>query len=111
MRGTELQKLLESLSVEKSVKELSAPRVTTKSGQRAVIEIIREFRYPTEFELTNGDQITPKTFETRNVGVTLEIEPVVSDGGLIDISARPMITAFHRFVQYAGGKTQAPGPI
>jgi general secretion pathway protein D len=29
---------------------LSSPRVTTKSGQRAVIEIIREFKYPTEFD-------------------------------------------------------------
>ena len=29
---------------------LSAPRVTTKSGQRAVIEVIREFKYPTEFD-------------------------------------------------------------
>jgi len=111
LRQTELQKLLESLSAEKSVKELSAPRVTSQSGQRAVIEIIREFRYPTEFELANGDLITPKAFETRNVGVTLEIEPVVSEGGLIDISARPMITSFHRFVQYARGQTQAPGPI
>ena len=31
-------------------RSLSAPRVTTKSGQRAVIEIVREFRYPTQFD-------------------------------------------------------------
>lgn len=111
LRGAAYRKLLTDLSTEKSVKELSAPRVTTKSGQRAVIEIIREFRYPTEFEVVNGDQIGPKAFETRNVGVTLEVEPVVNEDGLIDISARPMIVAFDRFVYYAGGKTRAEGPI
>ena len=111
LRGAELQKLLESLSVEKSVTVISSPRVTTRSSQRAVIEIIREIRYPTEFELVNGDQIAPKTFETRNVGVSMEVESVVSEDGLIDINATPIITTFHRFVQYAGGKTQAPGPI
>jgi len=36
-------------SIRKRVDLLSAPRVTTKSGQRAVIEIVREFRYPTTF--------------------------------------------------------------
>jgi len=52
---------------------LSAPGVTTHSGQRAVIEIIREFRYPTEWEPGTSSMAlkgptTPKAFETRNCG-------------------------------------------
>ena len=44
------QVVLRALDQKKGVDLLSAPRVTTKSGQQAVIEIIREFRYPTEFD-------------------------------------------------------------
>ena len=43
------QLVMRGLNQKKGVDLLSAPRVTTKSGQRAVIEIIREFKYPTEF--------------------------------------------------------------
>ena len=49
---------------------LAAPSVTTKSGQRAVIEIIREVRVP-------GDGDGAKTL---NTGVSLEVNPVVKDG-------------------------------
>src|SRR5256886_8324329 len=48
---------------------LSAPRVTTKPGQRAVIEIIREFRYPTEFD---PPQI-PQNFGNSGGGSTVTI--------------------------------------
>src|SRR5581483_5145059 len=43
------QVVLRALDQKKGIDLLSAPRVTTKSGQRAVIEIVEEFRYPTEF--------------------------------------------------------------
>ena len=38
-----------TLNETKGVDLLSAPRLTTRSKQRATIEIIREFRYPTEW--------------------------------------------------------------
>ena len=61
----QFQVVIRALNQKKGVDLLSAPRVTTKSGQRAVIEIIREFRYPTEFE---PPQI-PQTFgAARNGG-------------------------------------------
>ena len=46
----QFQVVVRALNQKKGVDLLSAPRVTTKSGQRAVIEIVREFRYPTQFE-------------------------------------------------------------
>ena len=42
--------MIRALNQKKGVDLLSAPAVTTKSGQRAVIEIVREFRYPTQFQ-------------------------------------------------------------
>ncbi len=50
MTDPTFQVVLRALDQKKGVDLLSAPRVTTKSGQRAVIEIVREFRYPTEFD-------------------------------------------------------------
>jgi len=107
----QFQVVIRALNQRKGVDLLSAPRVTTKSGQRAVIEIIREFKYPTEFEppqipqsvggnasvstgvgggllgggsSNNSFPVTPTTptaFEVRNTGVTLEVEPVVGPDG------------------------------
>jgi general secretion pathway protein D len=50
MTDPSFQLVIRALNQKKGVDLLSAPKVTTKSGQRAVIEIIREFRYPTEFD-------------------------------------------------------------
>src|SRR6266513_71113 len=45
----QFQVVIRALNQKKGIDLLSAPKVTTKSGQRAIIEIVREFRYPTEF--------------------------------------------------------------
>jgi len=97
---------------------------------RAVIEIVREFRYPTQFQPPQipqtvgavrtessgivGDLIpigststvpvtptTPTAFETRNTGVTLEVEPVVGpDGVTIDLNLVPQVVEFEGFINY-----------
>ena len=91
----QFQVVIRALNQKKGVDLLSAPRVTTKSGQRAVIEIVREFRYPTQFQPPQIPQTvgsvrtdagvgsivpsgaaspvpvtptTPTAFETRNTG-------------------------------------------
>src|SRR5437773_5283866 len=42
----QFQVVIRALNQKKGIDLLSAPRVTTKSGQRAIIEVVREFRYP-----------------------------------------------------------------
>ncbi len=130
----QFQVVIRALNQKKGVDLLSAPRVTTKSGQRAVIEIIREFRYPTEFDPPQipqnfGNQnggttfiptggglnplvgqqqesfpvtpTTPTAFETRNTGVTLEVEPVVGpDNYTIDLNLVPQVVEFEGFINY-----------
>lgn len=134
----QFQVVVRALNQKKGVDLLSAPRVTTKSGQRAVIEIIREFRYPTEFDPpqipqnfgnTNGNgsggfaiiggagglnplqpaqqstfpvtPTTPTAFETRNTGVTLEVEPVIGpDNYTIDLNLVPQVVEFEGFINY-----------
>ena len=97
----------------------------TKSGQRAVAESYNELRYGTEFRppepprspagadsykpapekpmpenlVKNGG--IPIAFETRNVGDTLELEPVLGpDGMTIDVSLVP------QSVRYAGERVE-----
>ena len=119
----QFQMVIRALNQKKGIDLLSAPRVTTKSGQRAVIEIVREFRYPTQFEPPEVPEIsgrgsssgsttttialpvvgpsTPSNFETRNTGVTLEVEPVVGpDGVTIDLNLVPQVVEFEGFINY-----------
>ena len=115
----QFQVVIRALNQKKGVDLLSAPMVTTKSGQRAVIEIVREFRYPTTFtppqvpSISGGSganntvaisvvtPTTPQTFETRNTGVTLEVEPVVGpDGVTIDLNLVPQVVEFEGFINY-----------
>jgi hypothetical protein len=57
--------------------------LTTKSGQRAIIESIDEVRYPVEFNPPENAKgiATPTAWETRNVGDTFEVEPVIMPDG------------------------------
>src|SRR5207244_2944913 len=44
---------------------------------------------------------TPQTFETRNTGVTLEVEPVVGpDGVTVDLNLVPQVVEFDGFINY-----------
>ena len=141
----QFQVVIRALNQKKGVDLLSAPRVTTKSGQRAVIEIVREFRYPTQFDppkipdsvgsnvggnlgaldpvtgLFAGGSVnsfpvtptTPTSFETRNTGVTLEVEPVVGpDGVTIDLNLVPQVVEFEGFINYGSPiQTTTAGPM
>jgi len=108
----QFQVVMRALNQKKGVDLLSSPRVTTKSGQRATIEIVREFKYPTEYTPpqvpTSGSSTmivvtptTPSAFEVRNTGVSLEVEPVVGpDGSTIDLNLVPQVTEFEGFINY-----------
>ena len=108
----QFQVVIRALNQQKGVDLVSAPKVTTKSGQRATIKIIREFRYPSEYDLpqvtqapgsvyTPATPTTPTAFETKTVGINLEVEPTVGpDGYTIDLILSPSITEFDGFINY-----------
>ena len=108
----QFQVVIRALNQQKGVDLVSAPKVTTKSGQRATIQIVREFRYPSEFDLpqvtqTPGSIYTPATptsptaFETKPVGIVLEVEPTVGpDGYQIDLILSPRVVEFDGFINY-----------
>ena len=116
----QFQTILRGLAQKKGVDVAVSPSVTTKSGVKATVEITREFIYPTEFDppqLPQGNQIgtnpiatptTPTAFEMRKTGVTLEVEPVVSDDARsVEIVLAPEVVDFEGFVNY-GSPINAP---
>jgi len=114
----QFQLIIRALNQKKGVDLMSAPKVTTKSGSKAVIRVIREFPYPTQFtppvpgttggNATSGVNImgvatpaTPSSFEIRNLGVTLEVEPQLgSDNYTIDLDLAPEVVEFEGFINY-----------
>jgi general secretion pathway protein D len=118
----QFQVVIRALNQKKGVDLLSAPSVTTKSGQRAIIEVIRELRYPGTYTPPQVPSIssststvigasttvpvvvtptTPSTWEVRNTGVTLEVEPVVGgDATTIDLNLIPQVVEFEGFINY-----------
>lgn len=115
------QKLLAHLRSDKSVQGLTAaPSVTTRSGQRTHVDMVREFIYPTEFDppqvvqppagadgkprtdLTNLPIMptTPTAFEMRAVGLRMEYDPFVLSDNTHRIELYWEITDFLGFMNY-----------
>jgi len=128
----QVQMIMRGLSQKKGADIMTAPSVIAIPGQVATIEIIREFIYPTEYEppeLPNqvgstiggtgvvgggggaGFPVTPATpsaFDTKNTGVTLEVEAQIDgNDSLIELRFTPTIVEFEGFVNY-GSPITAP---
>jgi general secretion pathway protein D len=108
----QFQVVLRALNQKKGIDLVSAPKVTTKSGSTAKIEIVREFRYPSEFtppqlSATQGSTYapvvpnSPSAWETKNTGITLEVEPTVGpDSYTIELRLAPRVIEFDGFINY-----------
>jgi general secretion pathway protein D len=108
----QFQVVLRALNQKKGIDVLSAPKVTTKSGASATVEVVREFRFPAEYappeipeNTGSGTQpitpATPTTFDMKPVGVRLEVEPTVGpDNYTIDLRLVPEVTEFEGFINY-----------
>ena len=122
----QVQTILRGLAQKRGTDIMTAPSVLARSGETATIEIIREFIYPTEYEppelpnqvgATGGlgggigggggagifpvTPSTPTAFETRNTGVTLEIQPTIgANDYVIDLRFAPEIVEFEGFINY-----------
>ncbi len=105
LQPSEVDELLRKLTTTKGVDLLSAPRLTSKSGQRGTIEIIREFRYATEWSTnTKTKELTPVAFETRNLGVTMQVEPVAVSDDSLDLTITPEVVELEGYVNPKGNK-------
>jgi general secretion pathway protein D len=122
--------VIRALNQKKGVDLMSAPKVTTKSGDKAMIRIIREFPYPADFEAAKvpppatataaapssptalpKDEITvvsglaapatPTSFKQRDIGVSLEVIPQIgADNYTVDLELSPEVVEFEGFINY-----------
>ena len=91
---------LEALAKAGKAKLTGLIAVSTKTGQHAIAESIDEVLYPTEFDPAERahDIAFPTSNEVRNVGDTLELEPVIgSDGKTIDVKVVTQSIRFDGF--------------
>ncbi len=123
LTNPEVTIVLQALSQHGGTDLLSAPRVTTRSGVNAQIQVVKEIIYPTEFDVTqptmNSDGnvtmspvVTPGTFETRETGVILNVTPTVGpDGYTIDLVMAPEVAELVDWIQYGSQITVETGII
>lgn len=128
----QFQIVMRALSQKKGVDLMTAPSVIARSGQKSKVEVIREFPYPTEFDPPQIPQTfgntgvnfsqdgsgagsfpvtptTPQSFEYKNTGVTMEVQPTVADDGYtIDLELAPEVVEFEGFINY-GSPIQTTG--
>ncbi|MCX6968736.1 MAG: type II and III secretion system protein [Verrucomicrobia bacterium] len=133
----QFQVVIRALNQKKGIDLMSAPKVTTKSGNKAVVKVTRSFPYATQYNppelpsasgtgtttTTSGVRsgfytdtlvtpTTPTTFENRDIGVTLEVEPQVgADNYTIELNLSPEVVEFEGFVNYGSpivGPTYSP---
>lgn len=112
LTNPEVSLIIQALSQHGGTDLLSAPRVTTRSGVNAQIQVVREIIYPTEFEptqpqfndsgnVTTPPVVTPGTFEKRETGVILNVTPTVGpDGYTIDLVMVPEVSELVDWIQY-----------
>ena len=102
----DLSLILHMLSQRSDTDLLSAPKVLTKPGEEAVIKVVTEYIYPTDYDVQlqssgggNGGGgsssggssmilavVEPQSFTMREVGVILDVTPTLTDdGNLIDL--------------------------
>jgi len=105
--------LILSLDHSGSADLLSAPRVRTQSGKKATIKVVTEYRYPTDVELrpvsiTNGEEIVrtavmvPSQYETRDVGITLNVTPVIdAQRDMIDLDIMAEVVSEPTWKEYS----------
>lgn len=100
----EMQAAIRALNQMKGVDLLSSPRVTTHSGQKAMIEVVREFKYPTAFEKdAKTNEWAPSNFENKNVGVSFEVVPELNSEGKIALHMVPEVTEFEGYLDLDAG--------
>lgn len=122
----QFQVVVRAINQRKGMDFLAMPSIVAKSGQKATIELAREFLYPTEFDppqipqqvgqvptglglniITDNNTApitpsTPTTFEMRRLGTMIEMEPVISESGQdVDLVITPETTEFEGFIDYA----------
>lgn len=128
LTNPDLTAVLHALEQNGNADLLSAPKVTARSGEEALIKVVTEYIYPTSFEVQGGQignntgannnnaniiqetTVVPQDFATREVGVILNVLPEVSqDGNMINLTMKPQVVTEPVWYQYGSTVRRADG--
>ncbi len=105
LRASKIRVIFENIPPKGGVQAMP---LDVKVGKNAVVELIREFRFPTSFEFPKANattgSVTPTTpteFEVRNTGMTIAFTPTVR-GPFVVLQGKVMETVFEGFSQHPG---------
>ncbi|MBI9021236.1 MAG: hypothetical protein JEZ10_08295 [Verrucomicrobia bacterium] len=82
---------------------LSAPRVVTRAGNTATIQVGEEQYFPKSFDVNNQDLspwVEHSDWDLELMGVQLEVTPELREGGLIDLEIIPKVIDLIGFDTY-----------
>lgn len=90
-----LEAILDALVITGEAEVLSAPQVSTLSGQVAGIYVVQDVPYlvSEETETTEGEKI-PAKYEYMTVGVVLQVLPDIVGEDLVQMSVFPMVARY-----------------
>ncbi len=125
---TDLREVLEAKIDAGEAEMVATSYVRTKSRQRAKVESILEFIYPTEYDppeipqeihgpIGEGVEIpithaNPTAFEMRPLGTTMEVDPSIAPGGaIIDLNIAPESVEFVRLEAYSKEEGETVMPL
>lgn len=97
---------IKALEQEGKADLLSSPKVTTQSGNEAVIRVVEIHRYPQDYDVETGQRtapvVKPQDWEDFDLGVVLRVTPDVdAEKGTIQLQLEPEIRKFKGFEDYA----------
>lgn len=96
---------IKAMQQEGTADVLSAPKVTTQSGNEAVIRVVEVHRYPQDYDVETGQRtapvVKPQDWEDFDLGVVLRVTPDVDpEKGTILLQLEPEIKKFKGFEDY-----------
>jgi hypothetical protein len=93
LTAEEKVELLRQLREKPSFEFIGTASLVTISGQQALVQMVEEVRYPTEYEDGGSDGDTayfiPGTFEDREVGIRFNLTPTICSDGLVVLVMLP----------------------
>ena len=107
--NADLSMILHMLSQRSDTDLLSAPKVLTRQGEEAVIKVVTEYIYPTDYDVqlqssssSSGSNsgssqsailavVEPQSFTMREVGVILDVTPLLNENNVIDLKLSAQI--------------------
>lgn len=126
-----LREALEPMLTDGRASLLESAALPIRGGQRSKLESITEFPYPTEFgspkfvpqtfsgpgepkepfKRAPGIPVIPNSFPFRNLGMTLEMEATVGEGGnVIDLNCAPELVFLNAFDSFGQGVSESKQP-